>query len=150
MSPPFSPHRFNTQPPEGGCKFEVVLLSTGEFQHTAARRRLTLADLRRGLERRFNTQPPEGGCAMDALFGERNGVSTHSRPKAAVHILRVRIFKGRLFQHTAARRRLNLQALSGLHSAVSTHSRPKAAAVRTCGEADGYLVSTHSRPKAAE
>ena len=42
MSPPFSPHRFNTQPPEGGCKFEVVLLSTGEFQHTAARRRLVV------------------------------------------------------------------------------------------------------------
>ena len=34
-------HCFNTQPPEGGCKHvQSMLLIQGEFQHTAARRRL--------------------------------------------------------------------------------------------------------------
>ena len=37
----------------------------------------------------FNTQPPEGGCNLARLFGGVIAVSTHSRPKAAAHILGV-------------------------------------------------------------
>ena len=53
-------------------------------------------------------------------------VSTHSRPKAAASMLlfMVSVY---LFQHTAARRRLQGRARSALAEAVSTHSRPKAA-----------------------
>ena len=98
-------------------------------------------------------------------------VSTHSRPKAAgiTHFIP---FLHKLFQHTAARRRLEYQNQHHptfhqfQHTAarrrlvpdnfdiavleiVSTHSRPKAA-----GYADEVTdlkpgVSTHSRPKAA-
>ena len=97
---------FNTQPPEGGCQDGTTGGSGGSG---------------------FNTQPPEGGCARNyrkkvrrivsthsrpkaaefgrdgfAHFGE---VSTHSRPKAAaLAIFLVSIM--RVFQHTAARRRL--------------------------------------------
>ena len=55
-----------------------------------------------------------------------------------------------MFQHTAARRRLDiLSNIAVMQWVVSTHSRPKAA-----GVGDGVLgipnvVSTHSRPKAA-
>ena len=78
------------------------------FQHTAARRRLEgvkQSGPRGGS--RFNTQPPEGGWVRCAIRLGNYGVSTHSRPKAAgkrdldnlVHAM---------FQHTAARRRLDL------------------------------------------
>ena len=98
-------------------------------------------------------------------------VSTHSRPKAAgINHGNSLFFK--MFQHTAARRRLetDFQGLS-LPFAVSTHSRPKAAggglarlrkrmaSFNTQPPEGGwidvsysvylYVVSTHSRPKAA-
>ena len=75
---------FNTQPPEGGC--------VGTYQFVAQ-------------WGGFNTQPPEGGCLTPILANLKSSVSTHSRPKAAAFIGQpFRFF--RLFQHTAARRRL--------------------------------------------
>ncbi len=80
----------------------------------------------------------------------RDAVSTHSRPKAAGFSCRVVMVVVLLFQHTAARRRLEL-----LHSFlfefndVSTHSRPKAAGINQAGKYVVTIVSTHSRPKAA-
>ena len=76
-------------------------------------------------------------------------VSTHSRPKAAVHIFKSPVIFVR-FQHTAARRRLGADKLaSNIRQVVSTHSRPKAAGFTpSSGEAETG-VSTHSRPKAA-
>ena len=54
-------------------------------------------------------------------------VSTHSRPKAAGSSS-VRYWRRTLFQHTAARRRLDaVLVLAVNEEVVSTHSRPKAA-----------------------
>ena len=56
----------------------------------------------------------------------------------------------RLFQHTAARRRLEENTITfGVFQLVSTHSRPKAAGQSTSITQPFYKVSTHSRPKAA-
>ena len=76
----------------------------------------------------FNTQPPEGGWASLMAFAD-----------------------GRLlFQHTAARRRLEpWPELRPIAIFVSTHSRPKAAGARLDHLSPVHLVSTHSRPKAA-
>ena len=53
---------FNTQPPEGGwVRFADRLAAIGCF----------------------NTQPPEGGWVDGLDVTETDGVSTHSRPKAA-------------------------------------------------------------------
>ena len=101
------------------------------FQHTAARRRLgpdtalsapytpvsthsrpKAAGLQDKTARiggnGFNTQPPEGGwqTAIDAQIGQ--AVSTHSRPKAAGRIFWPVTNCPKKFQHTAARRRLEL------------------------------------------
>ena len=55
-----------------------------------------------------------------------------------------------LFQHTAARRRLDRNnATNERIKNVSTHSRPKAAGYVEHGIWGWVLVSTHSRPKAA-
>ena len=107
------------------------------FQHTAARRRLDpiklalsghsevsthsrpkAAGYKKGIYnqwiRCFNTQPPEGGWPF------------------AHHIKTAMM----LFQHTAARRRLEvLRSIGGVTEEVSTHSRPKAA---------GRLLHRHS------
>ena len=98
---------FNTQPPEGGWLFETYgFVRWGEFQHTAARRRLVGLLFALALFSSFNTQPPEGGwwrasvkagrpCCFNTQppeggWGCRQPVthysivvSTHSRPKAA-------------------------------------------------------------------
>ena len=61
------------------------MLVYGMFQHTAARRRLGMVEMRQCLSMVcFNTQPPEGGW-----------FDQHRFSLAAV-----------VFQHTAARRRL--------------------------------------------
>ena len=62
-------HRFNTQPPEGGCMGRsVVMRLRHSFQHTAARRRLHPCKSPPSLRCCFNTQPPEGGCVLGGLF----------------------------------------------------------------------------------
>ena len=58
---------FNTQPPEGGWKPKmIIIVALMRFQHTAARRRLV---------------------AETENFPAKRAVSTHSRPKAAGHVL---------------------------------------------------------------
>ena len=84
----------------------------GLFQHTAARRRLAWDTDALIAEMRFNTQPPEGGWKSRAEIKKLGSVSTHSRPKAAGMSHTVAI-QAKLFQHTAARRRL-VPILSGL------------------------------------
>ena len=55
-----------------------------------------------------------------------------------------------MFQHTAARRRLEKILKSDVDKyIVSTHSRPKAAGYKMIFGTKETLVSTHSRPKAA-
>ena len=55
-----------------------------------------------------------------------------------------------LFQHTAARRRLEpLFRRPAVLATVSTHSRPKAAGHAVTCLIGSHVVSTHSRPKAA-
>ena len=55
-----------------------------------------------------------------------------------------------LFQHTAARRRLQENALMhNAKTAVSTHSRAEAAASDVPDQVAFFLVSTHSRAEAA-
>ena len=123
-------HSFNTQPPEGGWHAEVLPRPKKSlFQHTAARRRLESRDDAKnqagwvsthsrpkaagpdqyGNHYRyicFNTQPPEGGWRE---WGEKWA----------------EFFK---FQHTAARRRLDVHSPFCVSEfTVSTHSRPKAA-----------------------
>ena len=55
-----------------------------------------------------------------------------------------------MFQHTAARRRLQTNDETGNGNRVSTHSRPKAAALQYARRNRRGNVSTHSRPKAAD
>ena len=119
----------------------------------------------------FNTQPPEGGWVIYWGYHATTEVSTHSRPKAAVFLMRdffknlwfqhtaarrrllYRLFpeiKPILFQHTAARRRLPLRtsAAQGCwgfqHTAARRRLTVLACLFPTC------TVSTHSRPKAAD
>ena len=56
----------------------------------------------------------------------------------------------RLFQHTAARRRLAATPSASPTKCVSTHSRPKAAGFTDVSFGSQSYVSTHSRPKAAD
>ena len=54
------------------------------------------------------------------------------------------------FQHTAARRRLEVRVIGlAVDDGVSTHSRPKAAGGGGAEAFGAEGVSTHSRPKAA-
>ena len=99
---------FNTQPPEGGCK---VTATPDKCDAVSTHSR------------------PKAAAAAETYIASRDAVSTHSRPKAAAFVAHVEI-AARLFQHTAARRRLRFLTVNGVPARleVSTHSRPKAAA----------------------
>ena len=187
---------FNTQPPEGGwasnrkvsddClwfqhtaarrrlgRLPKRLLKSTKFQHTAARRRLVDVNLRSLIgEHSFNTQPPEGGWTFSVLF-EKPFSSFNTQPPEGGWLGTDAIcFASSAFQHTAARRRLDVADSSELNDSlrfntqppeggwgnhacnsksdfVSTHSRPKAAGIGLTLTQETYYVSTHSRPKAA-
>ena len=114
---------------------------------------------------------PKAAGLLNVYYNPDIGVSTHSRPKAAGYLF-YNITPQRVFQHTAARRRLarcfeiqgnilkfqhtaarrRLVAGDGdveLLAVVSTHSRPKAAGFQSLTRLKARGVSTHSRPKAA-
>ena len=141
---------FNTQPPEGGWK----RLFLQPFCFVC-----------------FNTQPPEGGwdeketafpqdrvsthsrpkaAGPTAIFCFKFFiVSTHSRPKAAGFTFIGRRYNNTQFQHTAARRRLDVHiSLSKMNKRFNTQP-PEGGWV--CFRPRGFVrvVSTHSRPKAA-
>ena len=98
---------FNTQPPEGGWPMPASGLWLCLFQHTAARRRLGRLKPHRALCSCVSThsRPKAAGESQGYHYDEAK-VSTHSRPKAAgpIHVF-LSAF-AYLFQHTAARRRL--------------------------------------------
>ena len=85
------------------------------FQHTAARRRLTVCDVPRKIVALVSTHSRPKAAenqapnALSALI-----VSTHSRPKAAEQRL-AKLLKPMMFQHTAARRRLNRHQRHHIH-----------------------------------
>ena len=144
---------FNTQPPEGGWlryKFRNIQRILG-----------------------FNTQPPEGGWKGLCTVLMRLARFNTQPPEGGWSTFGGSRYKSAMFQHTAARRRLDIIPTGAvLIVDVSTHSRPKAAGViiqfraghsfkfqhtaarrRLVLDAVGHgfscVVSTHSRPKAA-
>ena len=79
----------------------------------------------------------------------RFNVSTHSRPKAA-DCTPSAVSSPRLFQHTAARRRL-LRFFIRASTLCSFNTQPPEGGCRQRLQAEqAGIVSTHSRPKAAE
>ena len=123
---------FNTQPPEGGCQSEFLIIYWA---------------------RSFNTQPPEGGCycrgvkTVDPLWFQHTAarrrlplaardvcvvvdVSTHSRPKAAAQRPDV-CPRGRVgFNTQPPEGGCYIERERPIAQDVSTHSRPKAAATK--------------------
>ena len=97
---------FNTQPPEGGWR-KKILTGTAHGVSTHSRPKaagFTSFAVRFTASVSTHSRPKAAAGAFDREF-EKTDVSTHSRPKAAgLELRRVR-FVG-LFQHTAARRRL--------------------------------------------
>ena len=146
---------FNTQPPEGGCQPFLSGVCLAEFQHTAARRRLARLFCR---QRRaavvsthsrpkaagtakawrkspfgFNTQPPEGGWVEKNNYWLRR-LFQHTAARRRLAATPAKRAARRRFQHTAARRRLTLNnADITTLIRVSTHSRPKAAVSESFG-----------------
>ena len=121
-----------------------------KFQHTAARRRLVICLTQNGLHYCFNTQPPEGGW-MRWLSRLRILSCFNTQPPEGGWTVKYPTELRRLFQHTAARRRLGASSAARIGATVvSTHSRPKAAALLSPKWAFYNRVSTHSRPKAAD
>ena len=98
---------FNTQPPEGGCKGEVMTNMTKDVSTHSRPKAAERACIRQRCQLCFNTQPPEGGCSASAMLRLKLSVSTHSRPKAAATTISC-CLTCLPFQHTAARRRLIL------------------------------------------
>ena len=145
----------------------------GLFQHTAARRRLGLFHAHHVSFLLVSTHSrPKAAGGQRPHRRHSLGVSTHSRPKAAgslgwvvagkVHSFNTQPPEGgwhaevlprpkkSLFQHTAARRRLESRDDAKNQAGwVSTHSRPKAAGQIHASTDAFIIVSTHSRPKAA-
>ena len=80
---------FNTQPPEGGCLLAVPSLAIACC---------------------FNTQPPEGGCPVHYMAIRNIGSFNTQPPEGGCISDCLPCIADRMFQHTAARRRLRRAA----------------------------------------
>ena len=122
---------FNTQPRRGGClptikSNNIDIVSTHSRAEAAAV--IFLFFLARFLG--FNTQPRRGGCKKVSKCKRRKKLFQHTAAQRRLRLITVFYsFPLPLFQHTAAQRRLqdNATRLKQLQ-AVSTHSRAEAAA----------------------
>ena len=96
--------------------------------------------------KRFNTQPPEGGWNECGLRPTTLRLFQHTAARRRLGQKKLICFSYILsFQHTAARRRLAAQWQSnGVRLMVSTHSRPKAAGCVKTGFVIGFKQFQHT------
>ena len=115
---------FNTQPPEGGwCRFEPDYRCRQCFNTQPPEGGWCRFEPDYRCRQCFNTQPPEGGWIQEeAGWRVECRVSTHSRPKAAGS-LKGRKVVLKMFQHTAARRRLEPLSKALLHQVLQSRFR---------------------------
>ena len=144
---------FNTQPRGGGCTAgELLKVYEAMFQHTAARRRLRLVAQ---YQNKFNDVSTHSRAEAAAdLIGQcelaEDMVSTHSRAEAAAFTPCKRASKKTMFQHTAARRRLQLKITRLSKKMMFQHTAARRRLLgRTASEKPLCDVSTHSRAEAA-
>ena len=99
----------------------------------------------------FNTQPPEGGCPQIRGVGMvGQGVSTHSRPKAAAHNLPFFAFFCRVSTHSRPKAAATILTPRDMPSPGFNTQPPEGGCATTiCLTRGEIAVSTHSRPKAA-
>ena len=117
--------RFNTQPPEGGwTKNYPKTAPTIRFNTQPPEGGWGVSTPDCGCIGCFNTQPPEGGWDVQKWLRKFNGVSTHSRPKAAGLMLPSAVEVRNWFQHTAARRRLGFALCCSLKRNRSFNTQP--------------------------
>ena len=144
--------RFNTQPPEGGWDLHgvstadmhhvsthsrpkaagavmVYWVSQMSFQHTAARRRLDFIRALGGGGAEVSTHSRPKAAGLTRSWGISSKASFNTQPpEGGWRVSLQNLHTIRVFQHTAARRRL-VDKLNRIlvRCIVSTHSRPKAA-----------------------
>ncbi len=143
---------FNTQPRGGGCDSPEISFDNlpSVSTHSRAEAAANTISTFKHVFNCFNTQPRGGGCISVASQNSRLfDVSTHSRAEAAAYQI-YKIQHKRLFQHTAARRRL--LCLSLIHILISGFQHT--AARRRLQDYPEMMrplieVSTHSRAEAA-
>ena len=73
----------HSRPKAAGLRDRGLTRHRQRFQHTAARRRLEIIEIKIRIGAGFNTQPPEGGWTYYRDILGFEPVSTHSRLKAA-------------------------------------------------------------------
>ena len=78
------------------------------FQHTATRRWLPKQESRTLRWLRFNTQPPEGGCVLSLSLMRKIQRFQHTATRRWLLEKAFTYVKDMAFQHTAARRRLQV------------------------------------------
>ena len=125
----------HSRPKAAGYRFQFNLPNF-KFQHTAARRRLVGYKLLTGLGQKVSThsRPKAAGINIQTTF-KGSSVSTHSRPKAAGYLYS-RYTITVEFQHTAARRRLEID----LPYTFCEHKFQHTAARRRLDGAKKYLA----------
>ena len=129
QNPHPSPTSFNTQPPEGGwpptakIHGKPVCFNTQPPEGGWGKKKSAIEK-----NRGFNTQPPEGGWCHPADSQTDTKLFQHTAARRRLATTST-VCKWLIeFQHTAARRRLGTARKRGMSIArVSTHSRPKAA-----------------------
>ena len=106
---------FNTQPPEGGWDFYLRLCSYEPVStHSRPKAAGFAPPVVHSILRRFNTQPPEGGWQQPRQIPPRQAQFQHTAARRRLELAALQEEVANMFQHTAARRRLGQLWSSGI------------------------------------
>ena len=125
---------FNTQPPEGGWSLAPGLMKKwASFNTQPPEGGWTSISISASNGKGFNTQPPEGGWLIELQDSQISKMFQHTAARRRLDHLSTALFHLKVFQHSAARRRLGFNTNSFINQFfVSTLSRPKAAGTPLC------------------
>ena len=146
-----APNRFNTQPPEGGWSIQAerIRLQYHVSTHSRPKAAGVILFAHRLNISCFNTQPPEGGWERLGIVAKDALQFQHTAARRRLEIYTKCNFHREKFQHTAARRRLDIQQTScSLTTGFNTQPPEGGWSVQIRNLLQ-HEVSTHSRPKAA-
>ena len=131
---------------------ENLVIETEEVVSTHSRPKAAggpMAMLSRLMRVSTHSRPKAAGARIKSARSCRF-VSTHSRPKAAGSATAFAFWPHVMFQHTAARRRLEMRLIGLLFEKRFQHTAARRRLDESYEDAfNSAIVSTHSRPKAA-
>ena len=139
---------FNTQPPEGGCTNRTAITSLiWVSTHSRAEAAASAWFATSWHIACFNTQPRGGGCAYGRLKQLSHSKFQHTAARRRLQIMSKQKRTASAFQHTAARRRLPSSHVALTNSPLRFNTQPRGGGCFNPNRGRAHHMSFNTQPR---